>query len=124
MTSQGGSNWRRNPIGAGLSVMNNRQKPAAPRNMRRGWADTELDEYEDQLRESGASEHLIKQEMDVLKRLQKENEEMSKNIKSRYKANKDIREGSKSVNPYIAAERRRQSKDGGLEDILGELGYE
>ena len=104
----GQKSWRRDPIGAGLKILGHRNKRALAQHMTRtNLFALEVDEFEDQLRSSGASEKMIAQEVEEFRKHKAEMEEPRKALKKKSEERK--KRAVQHLDEYVEAEIRRVS---------------
>ena len=117
MMPQGPGTWRRDPIGAAMSIYGNRRKKGTY--VRPVFLGLELDQFEEQLRACGASEKMIQQELLEFKRLKQEAALPGQEVERRMAARKK-RPVPHDLDEYVEAEIRREA---GVvaEEILDDL---
>ena len=113
--------WRRDPIGAGLSIMGHRNKRALAIFMTRpDLMELSLHDFEDALRADGCSEAMIKREVAEFKKLKDQQSNPAMEIAKRREARRQEQVENVELSPYVEAEIRRSA---GIvaEDVIEEL---
>ena len=95
--------------GAGMAAFAHRDRTKQPKYQGPGFLNLTEEEFEAEMREAGASEHMIQNELATFRILKKEHDAISVNAAERRKRNKDRDLEDDSLSPYLEAEARRKS---------------